>query len=120
MQYRQGDCLIIPVSSIPADRTKSATGKTVLALGEVTGHHHRFEAHDRVTAFWKEGAEDHTMAGGTALRGNATHVEYIRVPAAGADLLHEEHSTIHVPAGDYLITRQREFDMMEGVRAVAD
>lgn len=119
MQYRQGDCLLIPVNSIPADRTKSATGKTVLALGEVTGHHHRFEHGDRVTAFWKEG-DDNVMAGGTALRGNATHVEYIRVPAPGADLVHEEHSTIHVPGGDYLVTRQREYDMMQGVRAVAD
>jgi len=118
--FRQGDVLIVPVSSIPADRTKSATGKTVLALGEVTGHHHRFEKQDRVTAFWKEGSEDHTMAGGTALRGNATQVEFIRVPAAGADLVHEEHATIHVPAGEYYITRQREFDMLQGVRSVAD
>ena len=36
------------------------------------------------------------------------------------ELLHEEHDTICVPPGAYRIVRQREFDVMEGVRRVAD
>jgi hypothetical protein len=124
ISFRQGDVLIIPVSSIPANLKSDAPAKVILAYGEVSGHHHRFENGERrVTSFYKEGDAEMgvpQISGGARLRGSATAVEFIKVSALGADLVHEEHSTIHVPAGDYKIVRQREFDMMEGVRAVAD
>lgn len=116
--YRQGDVLIVPVNEIPSGFKSRKDKKVILAYGEVSGHHHRFEC-GRVVSFFKEG-DDLAIAGGTALRGNRTDVEYISVPKSGADLVHEEHDAIHVPAGDYHIIRQREYDMMEGVRRVAD
>lgn len=116
--YRQGDVLIVPVKSIPNELRSEVRGKVILAYGEVTGHHHRFE-NGNVTAFFKEG-DDNVMAGGTALRGTRTDVEFIRVGTGGAPLVHEEHDAISVPEGDYKIVRQREFDVMEGVRRVAD
>jgi len=120
--YRQGDVLLIPVSEIPADLKSSKPKKVILAYGEVSGHHHRFE-NGNVISFYKEGDKEvgaQPIAGGGRLRGSATPVEFIRVLAAGAGLVHEEHSTINVAPGSYKIVRQREFDMMEGVRSVAD
>lgn len=117
-QFRQGDVLIIPVSEIPSGFKSRKEKKVILAYGEVTGHHHRFE-NERVTAFFKEG-DSLTMSGGTALRGSRTDVEFISVPKDGADLVHEEHDTISVDEGDYRIVRQREFSVLEGIRRVAD
>lgn len=116
--YRQGDVLIVPIKEIPSDLRYDVPDKVILAYGEVTGHHHHIKT-GNVTAFYKEG-DDLTMSGGSNLRGTPTNVEYIRVPKDGADLLHEEHDTIHFEPGDYKIVRQREFDVMEGVRRVAD
>ncbi len=119
-QVRQGDCLLIPIKKIPSDAKRIAkAGKVILAHGEVSHHHHRFEGEHGVTAFYKEG-DSNTMSGGTALRGGATDVAFITVPKGGADLVHEEHSTIPVSEGNYQIVRQREFSVLEGVRRVAD
>ena len=115
---RQGDVLLVPVSEIPPGLKSRRGGKVILAYGEVSGHHHRFEC-GNVTAFYKEG-DDLTMAGGTALRGSRTDVEYIAVPTGGASLVHEEHDAISVGEGAYRVIRQREFDLLEGVRRVAD
>lgn len=119
---RQGDVLLIPVSAIPFSLKSSTPAKVVLAYGEVSGHHHRFES-GNVTAFYKEGDAEvgaQPIAGGGTLRGSATAVEYIKVAVGGSALIHEEHTAIDVPAGDYKIVRQREFDMLAGVRSVAD
>lgn len=115
---RQGDVLLIQVKEIPSGFQSRTDKKTILAYGEVSGHHHRFEG-DRVTSFYKEG-DDLRMSGGTALRGSRTDVEFISVADGGADLVHEEHDTISVPPGNYKIIRQREFSVLEGVRRVAD
>ena len=116
-QYRQGDVFLRRVTTIPAGLKKAADKKVILAYGEVTGHHHRFEG-GNVTAFYKEG-DDNTMAGGTALRGGRTEVRFIDV-AAVAKLLHEEHTAIPVEPGQYEVVIQREYDMMQGVRRVMD
>lgn len=116
--FRQGDVLLVPVSDIPSGLKSRKDAKVILAYGEVSGHHHRFEC-GNVTAFFKEG-DDLTMAGGTMLRGSRTDVEYISVPKGGASLIHEEHDAIAVGEGSYRIVRQREYDMMEGARRVAD
>jgi hypothetical protein len=43
-QYRQGDVLIERVSKIPSSAKKQKSGpRVILALGEVTGHHHSFD-----------------------------------------------------------------------------
>ncbi len=116
---RQGDVLLVPVKSIPAGLRSDNPQKCILAYGEVSGHHHRFEG-GAVTAFYKEGDTGQPIAGGPRLRGSRTDIEFISVPEGGADLVHEEHDAIAVAPGFYEIRRQREFDMLEGVRQVAD
>jgi len=115
---RQGDVLLVPVKSIPTDLKSDNRPKCILAYGEVSGHHHRFEG-GKVTAFYKEGDAGEPISGGM-LRGSATDVRFISVPKDGAALVHEEHDAIQVAPGTYEVRRQREFDMMAGVRSVAD
>ncbi len=116
--FRQGDVYTTKVDSIPTGYKSHTPAKVILAFGESSGHHHRFEK-GNVTAFFKEG-DDHTMSGGGNLRGTATNVEYITVGLGGADLVHEEHDAIHHEPGCYRVIRQREFDVLEGVRRVVD
>jgi hypothetical protein len=63
----------------------------VLAYGEATGHAHAIG--DSGAALLEHG-NDH----------------YLHVSAArGVSLTHEEHDTIVVPHGEYLVVRQREY-----------
>jgi len=103
---RQGDVLLIPVKALPKDAIAQAPkgNKVILAYGEVTGHHHRFEFLDtshNVKLFHGSGG-----------------ARYLEV-AAPADLLHEEHDTARVPPGKYLIPTQVEYTPAE-LRRVAD
>jgi len=93
---RQGDVLLVRVKAIPKDAIEQPlTGsKVILAYGEVTGHHHRFEFVDR-----QDGVKLYKTDGGA---------RYLHVPAP-AELLHEEHSTARVGAGDYLLPQQVEY-----------
>lgn len=118
MQYRQGDVLLVKVDAVPFGLKSRVGGKVILAYGEVSGHHHRFDC-GKVTAFYKEG-DDSAMGGGATLRGTRTDVEFISVPKDGAALVHEEHDAINLNEGSYRVIRQREYDMMEGVRRVSD
>ena len=99
--YRQGDVLLVPIER-PEGVEPEAAGEIVLALGEVTGHRHRFAGRSR--------------SGARAYRkGPDRFVEVLR----GARLVHEEHSTIDVAPGFYEVVIQSEYD--EGlVRQVVD
>lgn len=103
---RQGDVCLVRVREIPkdAEAQKPKGKKVILALGEATGHHHRFEflnTEHNVKLF-------HSGAG-----------RYLEVGKGGAKLLHEEHSTVDVPAGKYLLPTQVEYQPTE-LRQVAD
>lgn len=101
--YRQGDVLLKQVRSIPADATKTEIkDRVVLAFGEVTGHAHAIEELESVEVFVKA---DGTM--------------YLKVSKDGADLRHEEHGTITLPAGNYERVLQREYSP-EAIRNVQD
>ena len=104
--FRQGDVCLIAVDAIPKEAKKQpAKGrKVILALGEATGHHHRFEFRDT-----SHNVKLYVADGGA---------RYVHVTKA-ADLLHEEHSTVKVPAGKYLIPQQVEYTPAE-LRRVAD
>jgi hypothetical protein len=103
---RQGDVLLIPVSLIPSDALpqEPSGNKVILALGEATGHHHRFEFQDT-----SHNAKLYVAHGGA---------RYLRVTAPSS-LLHEEHSTATVAKGRYLIPNQVEYTPAE-LRRVAD
>ena len=103
--YRQGDVLIIPVRSIPeaCKEMKLENGRVVLAHGEVTGHAHAIGRREAVMF------RDSVGGAGT----------FIKVGDKGAQVKHEEHSTIALAPGNYEIVRQREYSP-EAIRNVAD
>lgn len=104
--FRQGDVCLLTVATIPegAKEQPAKGGKVILALGEATGHHHRFEFLDT-----SQNVKLYVADGGARY----LHVE------SGAQLLHEEHSTVDVPAGDYLLPSQVEYAPAE-LRQVQD
>lgn len=103
---RQGDVALVRVRAIPKDAIEQPDKglKLILALGEATGHHHRFEFLDK-----SYNVKLYVAAGG------ARYVD-VSVPS---DLLHEEHSTARVPAGKWLLPQQVEYTPAE-LRRVAD
>ena len=107
--YRQGDVLIVAASAIPANAkpVNRDNGRVILAYGEVTGHAHQLMVEDRLPA--KDDAVLLTVAE------SATFLRLTK----GAELVHEEHATIPLPAGEYEIVHQREYTPW-GERRVAD
>lgn len=102
--YRQGDVLIQRISKIPADAIKqSAKGRIILALGEATGHHHSLEED---AADWWKGKDE------------AIGEQFIELKAP-AEVTHQEHAPIPLPAGKYRVIQQREYSPEE-IRNVAD
>lgn len=102
--YRQGDVLLIETGDIPADapEIKRQNGRVILALGEVTGHAHAIAEPD------------------VDLRGVSEDVDrWLRVGQAGALLVHEEHTTIPIPAGNWIVRIQRQYSPA-GIERVAD
>ena len=100
---RQGDVLVREIKQIPstAKLVKKDAGRVILAYGEVTGHAHAI--HNRATMF-------------RADEGLGT---YLQVAEGGADLVHDEHATIALPAGTYQVVIQREYQP-ERIKNVAD
>lgn len=98
--YRQGDVLLIPISTIPSGKTK--TRKCTLALGEATGHHHTIL--DGAIGY----ADDEIST-----------AEYITVEKALAKLEHQEHATIDLPRGNYQVIIQSEYTP-EAIKKVSD
>jgi len=95
---QQGDVLIEKVDMVKGKKLNHKT----LAYGEVTGHHHTITKGDA------ELYEDN---------GNL----YLRVLSDIAELTHQEHATITIPKGDFVIKRVREFDHFENeARQVRD
>ena len=103
LNYRQGDVPLIPYTGSLEGLTEvqPVGGKIILALGEATGHHHRiegcnlsFDQHDHHRLF----------------RDIFTGAQIIEVGGGGAQLLHEEHETIELPAGRYIQLLQVEDD----------
>lgn len=94
----QGDVGLRKIESLPQGLKEK---DKILAYGEVTGHKHQFKT-DKVKIL-------------VDAKGN----QYAVVEQQ-SDLLHEEHDTISVPQGLFSVIRQREYDLVEGVRQVAD
>ena len=93
-QYRQGDVLLCVIDEIPPDVKPVANDgdRVVVALGEQTGHAHAFAA-DRVEM----------------LQEKRSRRSFLVIGEGGAELAHEEHDPILVPAGCYELRRQREY-----------
>lgn len=107
--YRQGDVLIISTCATGTEYTiqeQKDTGRTILQYGEVTGHAHAIIS-DEVQMWAKVGEQ-------------IEQDRFMKVLAdGGVDLIHEEHDTIRIPKGDYIVRRQREYQP-DGWSYVAD
>jgi hypothetical protein len=104
--FRQGDVLLVRVEDIPADAVPcQVDGDVILAYGEVTGHTHRI-AKASANAFANGGAWDPSA-------------ERFIQALDGAELRHEEHGTISLPAGKYRVVQQREYHP-DAIRHVVD
>lgn len=104
---RQGDVLIVPVTTIPTNTKPVARddGRVILAYGEVTGHAH---------AIVEEGVTLVTTKEAEQLR------TWMLVETADpVELYHDEHDTLLIPPGKYEIRIQREYTP-EAIRNVAD
>jgi hypothetical protein len=99
--YRQGDILIERIKSLPADIIKISNKdeKIILAEGEATGH-------------------AHAITSNNALLYSANNDIFLEV-LAQVDLVHEEHSTISLPIGNYKVMRQRQYTPEE-IKTVLD
>ena len=97
--WRHGDVLIAGVEEIPAGARRQPAA--VLAYGEITGHSHRI-AEPGAAQVWSHPAG-----------------LYLRVVAATATLVHEEHRPIVLPRGTYRVWQQREYTP-QAVRRVVD
>lgn len=95
--FRQGDLLFVP-ATIPVGATEIKDG--ILARGEATGHTHRL----RLT--------------GAAIALAVMGTVYIKAKQK-AQIDHEEHKTVELPIGDWVVQRQREY-IPEGWKQVTD
>lgn len=104
-QIRQGDVLLQPIPRPRrlGDAKAADRGRHILVHGEATGHHHSVAA---------------------------AHACYYTSPLAAeglgvlevlheTELVHQEHDPITLPAGFYVVRRQREYSP-EAIRNVAD
>ena len=105
----QGDILIIPVDSIPANvKPGNLDGSRYIIAHSETGHHHCI---DRAKAEVYEAADNNFIA-------------YIRTLGDGAEIKHlrdhDTHETVALePNKTYQVCRQREY-IAEGFRAAQD
>src|ERR1022692_1316036 len=88
--YRQGDVLIKRVQAVPQTAAKKRESG-ILAFGEVTGHCHKLENLEQAEV----------LEVGSDL--------YLRVSEEGVRIVHDEHSPITLPVGDYEVIIQREY-----------
>lgn len=112
-QVAQGDVFIRRIEALPADlvAVPRDNGRIVLAYGEVTGHAHAISALDAELLVAPErNREDEVL-----------NVRFLRVmAAAGIDVQHEEHATVHLAPGLYEVRQQREWTDAEEPLRVAD
>ena len=101
---RQGDVILLPVQQAFSVAAQQELGQElphlILAEGEVTGHIHRVS----------EGEAQLYEKDGTL---------YLRVISSTALLTHEEHKTISIPQGTWMVRIQREYEP-QGWKYVAD
>ena len=93
---RQGDVILIPVQQVEGKKL----GHLTLAEGEVTGHIHR-------------------ISQGEAQLYTDDSQLYLSIFSTKAVLSHEEHDSVRISQGNWIVRIQREYEP-EGWRYVAD
>ena len=101
---QQGDCIVMAIESFPEGERilDDQAARKILAYGEVTGHSHAISDEENACTVFR------------IL--NKLYIETSK-PVA---LKHEEHDTISLTKGVWLVKRQSEFDPTTMQRTVAD
>jgi hypothetical protein len=109
--YRQGDVLLVAVTSPPKDATTvQSGGRIVLASGEATGHAHRVESERAQLATARVHFGSGNPEAARLLSTEEAHNLFLLVYGDEAVALqHEEHDTLSIPPGAYRVVRQREY-----------
>lgn len=106
---RQGDVLLIKVDCIPTgakEVKRDDKGRIILAEGEVTGHAHAvLDPHVKLFEV-------------SSGQGGKETSRFLNVEK-DTTVNHEEHGTVHLTQGVYVVKRQREYQPDE-IRPVAD
>lgn len=98
MYYQQGDVIIEKVAEIRGKKLNHL----ILAMGETTGHCHQ-------------------VSEGEAELYEHDGVVYLRIKSEVATIIHEEHKTVTLPKGDYVVRQVQEYDhFSEEARNVRD
>ena len=126
---RQGDLLFITIPAVqrptgaPVPRDQ---GRVILARGETTGHAHAVVAPDAVLYTWSDraamGAAVRELLASVGLTTEIRDEEVIGLlhTPAGAEVVHEEHAPIVLPADRrHIVLRQREYTPA-AIRTMAD
>jgi len=92
-EFRQGDVLLVRIAEVPEGASRK---DNILALGEATGHHHMLE-------------------GGEVLIKDGT--QYV-VARQQTRVVHQEHSQIQIPKGNYKVVLQHEYSPQENRRVM--
>jgi len=115
--FAQGDVLLVAVADIEPKTfqvVKGVEDVVVLAEGEHTGHRHAF--YGGVVLFRNEAlARDYPAD---------LYVGHVKISPPGASLQHGpgphargDHDSLEIPAGTYVVLRQREYDAGEAEQA---
>ena len=106
VRYQQGDVILTLTDNIPSSQHNivDCDNKVVIAEGEGTGHHHRFELDKLDPEVSVQGWKKHWDQFPTM----------IQITGGSATLYHEEHNPINLPGGVYQITFVREMDHISG------
>jgi hypothetical protein len=101
--YAQGDILLELVGDVTPDALlpNDPDGAAVLARGELTGHRHAF--YEGGVALFRDDTRARDLP-------PALYIGHVKVSAPMAELRHEEHASILLPAGTYRVRRQREWE----------
>lgn len=101
--YQQGDVVFFTEKEIKGKEVKADARGYVFAEGEQTGHYHTVKDTEAVKVYEENG------------------VKYCRVIKDNAKVVHQEHSVVTLPRGNYRIGIVQEFDPFEEeIRNVRD
>ena len=127
IKYQQGDVLLValPKEEVRNNQARFNTRthdgeekKVILAEGEATGHHHRFEIQKLARGTSIVSYHDRSPYVGQRV---SRFPHYILIKGGPATLYHEEHNPLTLPPGLYRRSIVREFDhISRSTRTVVD
>ena len=109
--YRQGDILLERIYEIPQ---------------QIMNHQqqqHQQQTQDNYIIAHGESGNQHRMSKHVLIFENPENKEerYVQVLSQNTDLVHQEHKSIYIPQGIYIIRREREYNAFEiAIRQVQD